>query len=274
MNDRSSHEQSYAYRDPADKNEKRKIVVMTAYDFQMVRIIDRAGVDMILVGDSGGRNLLGHEDNNSVTLDEMVLMTRSVSRGTKRALVVADMPFMTYQVSKEEAIRNAARLIQEGGAQAVKLEVGADYAPTVEAIVKAGIPVMAHMGLTPQAAIGRGGFFRSEDAQIAEEQVWRDARALEQAGLFCLLLTRVPPDPARRITLEVGIPTIAGFGAGDECDGQIGVTHSAVGFTVEELDQPRAAYGPVAVALFEAVRQFAEDVRAGKPVRSRRDQQG
>ena len=127
------------------KLEKKKIVVMTAYDYSMASIIDRANVDILLVGDSGGRNLLGHEDNNSVTMDEMVLMTRSVSRGAKRALVIGDMPFMTYQVSKEKALRNAGRLIQEAGAQAVKLEVGADYAATVEAVVKAGIPVMAQM---------------------------------------------------------------------------------------------------------------------------------
>ncbi len=254
------------------KSEKKKIVTMTAYDFQMARIIDRAGVDIILVGDSGGRNLLGHEDNNSVTMDEMVLMTRSVSRGTKRGLVVGDMPFMTYQISKEEAIRNAARLIQEGGAQAVKMEVGAEYASTVEAIVKAGIPVMAHMGLTPMTTIGAGGF-RSEGLQIIEEQVWRDTRALEAAGAFCLLLTRVPPELAKRISQEVSVPTISGFGSGDDCDGQIGVTHGVVGFTVEELDRPKAPYGPVAVSLFEAARKFSEDVRAGKPVRSRRDQQ-
>lgn len=254
------------------KREKKKIVMMTAYDFQMARILDRAGPEMILVGDSGGGYLLGHEDNNAVTVDEMVLMTRSVSRGTKRALVVGDMPFMTYQVSKEEAIRNAARLIQEGGAQAVKMEVGAEYASTVEAVVKAGIPVMAHMGLTPMTTIGTGGF-RSEGLQIAEEQVWRDARTLETGGAFCLLLTRVPPDLAKRITQEVRVPTVSGFGSGDDCDGQIGVTHGVVGFTVEELDRPQAAYGPVAVSLFEAVQRFTGDVRAGRPVRSLRDRQ-
>jgi len=134
--------------------EKKKIVVIPAYDFSMAQLIDRAEVDMILVGDCGGRNLLGHEDYNSVTMDEMVLMTRSVSRGSKHALVIGDMPFMSYQVNKEEAIRNAGRLIQEGEALAVKLEVGAEYAPTVEAIVTAGIPVMAHMGLTPQTSMG------------------------------------------------------------------------------------------------------------------------
>lgn len=253
------------------KQQKKKIVVMTAYDYQMARLIDRAEVDMILVGDSGGRNLLGHEDNNWVTIDEMVLMTRSVSRGTKRALVVGDMPFMTYQVTKEDAVRNAGRLIQEGGAQAVKLEVGADYAPTVEAVVKAGIPVMGHMGLTPMTTIGSGGI-QSERIQVAEEQVWEDARALVAAGVFSLLLTRVPPELAKQITEQVKVPTISGFGSGDDCDGNIGVTHGTVGFMVEELDRPRAAYGPVAVSFFEAVKKFCDDVRSGKPVRSRGDQ--
>jgi 3-methyl-2-oxobutanoate hydroxymethyltransferase len=253
------------------KQEKKKIVVMTAYDYSMATIIDRANVDVILVGDSGGRNLLGHEDNNSVTMDEMVLMTRSVSRGTRRAMVVGDMPFMSYQVTVPEAVRNAGRLIQEAGAQAVKLEVGADYAPTVEAIIKAGIPVMGHMGLTPMVTIGAGGF-RSEGLQVDEEQVWRDARALQAAGVFSLLLTGISADLAKRITQEAKVPTIAGFGAGDDCDGQIGVTHGVVGFNVGELDKPRAAYGPVAVALFEAARKFTEDVRAGRPVRSRQDQ--
>ena len=163
------------------KLEKKKIVVMTAYDYSMASIIDRANVDILLVGDSGGRNLLGHEDNNSVTMDEMVLMTRSVSRGAKRALVIGDMPFMTYQVSKEKALRNAGRLIQEAGAQAVTLEVGADYAATVEAVVKAGIPVMAHMGLTPMATIGAASY-RSGEINLEEENVWRDVDALVAAG--------------------------------------------------------------------------------------------
>jgi 3-methyl-2-oxobutanoate hydroxymethyltransferase len=255
------------------KQEKKKIVVMTAYDYSMAAIIDRANVDMLLVGDSGGRNLLGHEDNNSVTMDEMVLMTRSVSRAAKRAMVIGDMPFMSYQVTVEEALRNAGRLVQEGGAQAVKLEVGADYAPTVAAIVKAGIPVMGHMGLTPMATIGAGGF-HAEGLQIDEEQVWRDARALEAAGAFTLLLTGISADLAKRITQEAKVPTIAGFGAGDDCDGQIGVTHGVVGFNPGELDKPKASYGPVGVALFEAARKFTEDVRAGRPVRSRQDRSG
>jgi 3-methyl-2-oxobutanoate hydroxymethyltransferase len=200
-------------------------------------------------------------------MDEMVLMARCVSRGAKQALVVADMPFMSYQVSREDALRNAGRLIQEAGAQAVKLEVGADYAPTVDAVVKAGMPVMAHMGRTPMTTIGSD--YRSGSAD--EAQVLRDAEALEAAGAFSLLLTGIAPELADRITKRAKVPTIAGFGAGDRCDGQIGVTHGVVGFTLEELDRPRAAYGPVAVSLYEAVEQFSADVRAGKPVRSRQD---
>jgi 3-methyl-2-oxobutanoate hydroxymethyltransferase len=250
------------------KQEKKKIVTMTAYDFQVARIIDKAGVDIILIGDSGGRYQLGHEDNNSVTMDEMVLMARCVSRGAKRALVVADMPFMSYQVTREDALRNAGRLIQEAGAQAVKLEVGEDYAPTVKTIVKAGIPVMAHMGRTPMTTIGSD--YRSGTAD--EAQVLRDAEALEAAGAFSLLLTGIAPDVAERITQKAKVATIAGFGAGDRCDGQIGVTHGVVGFTLEELERPRAAYGPVALSLFEAAERFTADVRAGKPVRSRQDQ--
>jgi 3-methyl-2-oxobutanoate hydroxymethyltransferase len=252
------------------KHEKKKIVTMTAYDFSMARIIDKAGVDIILVGDSGGRYLLGHEDNNSVTMDEMVLMARSVSRGAKQALVVADMPFMSYQVSREDALRNAGRLIQEAGAQAVKLEVGAAYAATVEAVVQAGMPVMAHMGRTPMTTIGSD--YRVATS-IDDVEVMRDAEALEAAGAFALLLTGITAELAERITAKAKVPTIAGFGAGDRCDGQIGVTHGVVGFTLEELERPRAAYGPVAVSLYEAAARFSADVLAGKPVRSRQDQE-
>ena len=188
------------------KQEKKKIVTMTAYDFQMARIIDKAGVDILLIGDSGGRYVLGHEDNNSVTMDEMVLMARCVSRGAKQALVVADMPFMSYQISREDALLNAGRLIQEAGAQAVKLEVGPAYAPTVEAVVKAGIPVMAHMGQTPMTTIGSD--YRSGSAD--EVQVMRDAEALESAGAFSLLLTGISPELTERITEKAKIPTIAG----------------------------------------------------------------
>ena len=253
------------------KRDKQKIVVMTAYDYTMASLLDRANVDILLVGDSGARNLLGYDDSAFVTVDEMVVMTRSAVRGSQRAMVVGDMPFMSYQASQEDAIRNAGRFIQEAGAQAVKLEVGVDYAETVKAIVKAGIPVMAHIGLTPMASIGSGDF-RSQAERVEHERVWQDARALVAAGSFSLLITGVPAALAKQITEEVNVSTIAGFGAGDDCDGVIGVTHRVLGFDARELDRPRANYGPVAVSFYDAAKKFAEDVRAGKPVRSGRDQ--
>ncbi len=251
------------------KRDKKKVVAMTAYDYTTAGIIDRAGVEIILIGDSGGRYLLGHENNNWVTMDEMVLMTRAVSRAAKRAFVIGDMPFMTYQISKEKAIFNSARLIQEGGAQAAKLEVGADHASTVEAIVKAGIPVMGHIGLTPQATIGTGRRDRpadAKDAYIEEDKVWRDARALIAAGAFSLLLTRVPPETVGKMAQELSVLTMVA-GAGDG-DGRLGVTPNTVGFNLGELDHPRATYGPVAVSLFEAVQKFSDDVKAGRLTRS------
>jgi 3-methyl-2-oxobutanoate hydroxymethyltransferase len=245
------------------KKEKKRIVMMTAYDFQMSRILDRAGVDIMLVGDSGGRSLLGYEDANRVTMDEMVIMTRSVSRGTKRALVVADMPFMSFQVNKEEAIRNAGRLVREGGAQAVKLEVGEAYFSTVRAVVAAGVPVMAHIGITPMGTIGAGGF-RAEGVEISEDQVLKDARAMDEAGAFALFLARVPPALAKAMTERLRIPTISGSASSAECDGQFGFTHAVVGFSAEALDRPPGHYGSVGISLYDAARKFAEDARAGK----------
>src|SRR5579862_6666998 len=252
------------------KRDGQKIVVMTAYDFEMARIIDRAGVEMILVGDSGGRYSLGYDSFNPVTLDEMILLTRSVSRGSAHALVVGDLPFMTYQVSVEDAVRSAGRMIKESGADAIKLEGGEDFAPAVRAIVKAGIPVMAHMGITPMMAIGQGGYL-SQDVKPVEDQIRRDALALQDAGAFSIVFTRVPPPLAASLTRELRIPTLAGGGAGDDCDGQVCVMHGVFGLTVEELDNPRSNYGPLAKPVFDSAAQFIADVRAGKPVRSRRD---
>jgi 3-methyl-2-oxobutanoate hydroxymethyltransferase len=255
------------------RRDKKKIVVMTAYDYTMARLVDRAGIDIMLVGDSGAEYSLGYEDSVFVTVTEMVTMTRSVVRGTEHAMVVGDMPFMSYQVSKEEAVRNAGRYITEAGAQAVKMEVGGNYAPTVEAVTRAGIPVMAHIGLTPMASIGSGDF-RDQGARVQHEQMLNDAKALVDAGAFSLLITGVPAALATEITNAVAVPTIAGFGAGDDCSGVIGVSHNVLGFNIRELDKPRANYGPVGVAMHDAAKSFAADVRAGKPVRSRRDQAG
>ena len=251
------------------KREGQKLVAMTAYDFELARIVDRAGPEMILVGDSGARYILGHDDFTAATMDEMVLLTRSVRRGTQRALVVGDLPFMSYQVSLEEAVRNAGRLVKEGGADAVKLEGGQDFAPHVRAIVRAGIPVMGHMGLTPQTAMAVGGYL-AEDTGLLEEQIRRDAFALQEAGAFSIVLTRVPPPLAAALTKELDVPTLSGGGSGDDCDGQVCVMHGVFGLNVEELDAPRAAYGPLARPVYDTARAYIEDVRAGKPVRARR----
>jgi 3-methyl-2-oxobutanoate hydroxymethyltransferase len=252
------------------KTESQKIVVMTAYDFEMARIVDRSGVEMILVGDSGGRYALGYDSFNPVTLEEMILLTRSVRRGAKHSLVVGDLPFMSYQVSVEDAVRSAGRMLKESDCDAVKLEGGEDYAPHVRAIVRAGIPVMAHMGITPMMSIGRGGYL-NQQVTVVDDQLRRDALALQDAGAFSVVLTRVAPALAASLTKELRIPTLAGGGAGDDCDGQVCVMHGVFGLTVEELDEPKAMYGPLARPIFDTAQQFIADVRAGKPVRSRRD---
>jgi 3-methyl-2-oxobutanoate hydroxymethyltransferase len=251
------------------KAERRKIVMLTAYYYEMARAIDRAAPEMILVGDSGGRFLLGHPDNNDVTMDEMVLMTRSVCRGTQHALVIGDLPFMSYQVSVEEALRNAGRLVKETRCNAVKLEGGAEFAPTVRALVQVGIPVMAHTGLTPMTSAAVGGYLGG--AVLPEEQVRGDALALQDAGAFSIILTGVSPELAARLSQDLRIPVISGHGAGDDCDGQIGVAPSSLGWTAEQIDHPRTSYGPVSRAVYEAAAAYVADVRAGKPVRAARE---
>src|ERR1043166_7997810 len=171
------------------KADNQKIVMLTAYLYEMARAIDRAEPDMILVGDSGGRFLLGCEDNNDVTLDEMIIMTRAVVRGSSHALVIGDMPFMTYQISVEDAVRNAGRLVKETRCNAVKPEGGAEIAPHIEAMVKMGIPVLAHMGLTPMTSAAIGGM--TGGANLAEDKLWNDARAIQDAGAFAIILTGI-----------------------------------------------------------------------------------
>ena len=254
------------------KAEKQKIVVMTAYYYEMARAIDRAQPDMILVGDSGGRFLLGHEDNNDVTLDEMIIMTRAVVRGSQHALVIGDMPFMTYQVSVEGAVRNAGRLVKETRCNAVKPEGGAEIAPQVEAMVRMGIPVLAHMGLTPMTSAALGGM--SSGAILPEERLRQDARALQDAGAFAVILTGISPELAKSITEELRIPTISGFGAGDDCDGDIGVSPGTLGWSADQIDNPRSRYGPVAKAIYESALQYVTDVRERKPTRSARTPSG
>lgn len=242
--------------------EGRRIVSVTAYDYTTARIADRAGVDMILVGDSGGRYQLGHKDNQECTMDEMVLMTRSVARGAERAFVTGDMPFMSYQVNTEEAVRNAGRFIKEAGADAVKIEGGEDYAPTVAAIVRAGIPVLGHMGFTPMTSMGMGlGGYDQAAPKADVDALIRDARALEAAGAFALVLTRISAENADKISSAIQILT---FGAGRMCHGTVGVIDGLLGTGEQYIDDAKSRYGPVARALYDAMCAYISDARASK----------
>jgi len=202
------------------KDEHDKITMLTAYDYSMAKLIDSTGVNSILVGDSLGMVMLGYKDTLSVTMEDMIHHTRAVSRGAENALVVADMPFMSYQTSVYDALLNAGRLIKEGGAQAVKLEGGATVAPQIKAIVAASIPVVAHIGLTPQSVNAFGGFKVQGKSETEAQKLLDDARAVEDAGAFCVVLECVPSALAALISSKLSIPTI-GIGAGAGCDGQV-----------------------------------------------------
>jgi 3-methyl-2-oxobutanoate hydroxymethyltransferase len=235
------------------------LAMLTAYDCTMARLLDSASVDGILVGDSLGMVVQGNDDCLSVTLEEMIYHTKLVMRGVRHSLVVADMPFMSYQVSPQQALTNAGRLIKEGGAHAVKLEGGVRSAATIEAIVSADIAVMGHIGLTPQSVRRLGGFRVQRD----EAKLLKDALAVEKAGAFAMVLECLPTETARRITEAVQIPTI-GIGAGEGCDGQILVTPDMLGL-FEEF-QPRFVkrYADLGQAVKDAAGDYCREVREGK----------
>jgi 3-methyl-2-oxobutanoate hydroxymethyltransferase len=237
------------------------IVMITAYDFPGARLVEQAGIDLILVGDSLGMVVLGYDSTVPVTLDEMIHHGKAVVRGTQRALVTVDLPFMTYQVSAEDALRNAGRLLKETGAGAVKLEGGAHVAETIRRLVLAGIPVMAHLGLTPQSVNQLGGYHVQGKTPRAEAQLLGDALAVEEAGAFALVLEAVPAPLARRVTERLHIPTI-GIGAGPGCDGQVQVFHDLLGFNDDFLPHHARRYGHVAEAIRAAAHAYADDVRA------------
>jgi len=247
----------------AMKAKGQKICVLTAYDAPMAHLLDRAGIDVILVGDSLGMVVLGYETTIPVTLDMMIHHTQAVSRGARRPLIVADMPFLTYQISVEEAVRNAGRLVQEGGASAVKLEGGRHVLHVVERLAEVGIPVMGHLGLTPQSIHALSGFRMQARDEASAEQLLSDARALEKAGAFSLVLESIPAAVAREVTSSVQIPTI-GIGAGPHCDGQVLVSSDMFGI----LDRPAPSfarqYAHVHEILIEAARAYIEDVRGGR----------
>jgi 3-methyl-2-oxobutanoate hydroxymethyltransferase len=239
-----------------------RIACLTAYDFLTAAILDEAGIDLILVGDSAGNVFAGHDTTIPMTMEQMLYHTAVVARAVRRALVVADLPFMSYQVSEEDALRNAGRFIKESLAEAVKLEGGAVVCSTVKRIVDAGIPVMGHLGLTPQS-IHRFGSYKARGITDEEaEQIFSDARALETAGIFALVLEKVPAELAKRITRALEIPTI-GIGAGPACDGQILVTHDMLGIFTKFRPRFVRRYAEIRTTMEDAFRRYLEDVRNG-----------
>jgi len=248
----------------AHKRDGKKIVMITAYDALFASLVDRAGVDVILVGDSVGPVLAGEETTVPVTLNQMMYHGRSVCRGTTHALVVVDLPFLSYQVSIPQAVRNAGRVLKKTGAPAVKLEGGSRWAPTVRAMVDAGIPVMGHIGLTPQSLHVLGGIrVQGRDAEGAEKLL-ADAAALQEAGAFAVVLEFTSAAVAKRVTAHVDIPTI-GIGSGLHCDGQVLVLHDMLGL-YEKLAGAKFVkrYADLGTAVTGAVRQFADEVRDQK----------
>lgn len=247
----------------AMKAARERIVTLTAYDFTMARILDKAGADVLLVGDSVGTVVQGHDTTVPVTMEQMVYHCGMVSRAAERALVVGDMPFLSYQVSAEDALRNAGRLLKEGGVEAVKLEGGGPACETVRRLVDAGIAVMGHVGLTPQSIHQFGSYKVRGDDEAQARQIVDDARALEQAGVFALVLEKVPAELGREVTARVSIPTI-GIGAGPECDGQVLVTHDMLGLFTAFRPRFVRRYAELATTIDESVRRYADDVRAGR----------
>ena len=244
------------------KERDERIVMLTAYDATMARLLDRAGVDLLLVGDSLGNVILGLDTTIPVTLDEMIHHTRAVTRGANRALVVADMPFLTYQVSPEQAMQNAARLFQEGGAAAVKLEGGRAVVETVRRLAAAGLPVMGHLGLTPQHVHRLGGMRQQARNDEAAQELIADALALEDAGAFALVLEAIPDAVGEIVTSRLKIPTI-GIGAGPHCDGQVFVSYDALGLFDSFVPPFVKQYAQLGQMVLRAAQDYANDVREG-----------
>jgi 3-methyl-2-oxobutanoate hydroxymethyltransferase len=245
------------------KRRGRRITVLTAYDATMARLLDDAGIDVLLVGDSLGMVMLGYSTTVPVTLDMMVHHASAVSRVTRRALVVADMPFLTYKIDPAETLRHAGRLVQEGGVAAVKLEGGRAAVEATGRLSDAGIPVMGHLGLTPQSVHQTGGFRLQAGTPEAAERLIEDALALESAGAFALVLEKIPPEVAGRVTASVAIPTI-GIGAGPDCDGQVLVSYDMLGLFQGVVPSFVRQYAKLGDSILEAARGWAADVRKGE----------
>jgi 3-methyl-2-oxobutanoate hydroxymethyltransferase len=238
---------------------KRKISVLTAYDFTTATICDKAGIDILLVGDSAGMVMLGYDTTTPVTMEEMMIFCKAVSRGSKRAMVVADMPFMSYQVNVTEAVRNACRFVKEANVDAVKIEGGEEMADTVKAIVKAGVPVMGHIGLLPQTApMWQGYKVQGKDKESALKLI-QDAKSLERAGVYCIVLEKVTREVAKIITDSVKVPTI-GIGSGNVCDGQVLVIHDMLGLYEQMKPKFVKRYAELADEISKAVTSYKKDV--------------
>ncbi|HEX6176024.1 MAG TPA: 3-methyl-2-oxobutanoate hydroxymethyltransferase [Candidatus Binatia bacterium] len=245
------------------KHQGKKITCLTAYDYSLARILDDAGVDVILVGDSVGSVVQGQPNTLAVTMDEMIYHTRIVARGCKRALVVGDMPFLSFQVGREQALRNAGRFLQEAGAEAIKLEGGIAMEDTIAAIVNAGIPVMGHVGLTPQSVHRFGGYKVQGREKGQYDIIVRDALAVQEAGAFAIVVEGVPTALAKEITERVTIPTI-GIGAGIHCDGQVLVLHDMLGLFDDFTPKFVKRYADIKGSMTAAVKNFVDEVRERK----------
>ena len=245
------------------KTKSQKISMITAYDYSMARLVDAGGVDAVLVGDSVGMVFQGHSDTLSVTMDDMIYHAKCVARGLERAHLIVDMPFMSYQCSAEEAVRNAGRLIKEGRAQSVKLEGGQSVVPQIQAIVQAGIPVVAHLGLTPQAIHALGGFKVQGKGKDARERMKSDALSVQNAGASILVLEMVPAPLAKEISELLDIPTI-GIGAGVNCDGQVLVCNDLLGMNLEFTPRFLKRYAQMETDMITAVSQYVHEVQTLK----------
>ena len=245
----------------ARKEAGEAISMLTAYDAAFARLFDEAGIDMLLVGDSVGNTMLGYDSTLPVTMEDMLHHVKAVSRGASRAMIVADMPFMSYQTSIAEALYNAGRFLKETGAQAVKLEGGAAVSPAVQAMTSAGIPVVGHLGLTPQSVNQFGGFKVQAKNAAAAQQLLDDARLLEKAGAFAVVLECVPAALAAKVSQALSIPTI-GIGAGNGCDGQVLVMHDLLGLTPGFKPKFVKTYRTLAQEVIAAAREYADDVKA------------
>ena len=239
-----------------------RIVMVTAYDAPSARLADEAGIDIVLVGDSAGTTVLGHASTVPVTMDDMLLFTRQVVRGARRALVVADMPFGSYQVSETDAVENAIRFVKGAGADAVKLEGAGRMLTRISAIVDSGIPVMGHIGLTPQSAAMQGGYRAQGRTAAAAKRLVDEAIALERVGCFAIVLEAIPAVVAERITAAVKVPTI-GIGAGSSCSGQVLVWHDLLGLIAQPTPRFVKQYAAIAPIIADALRTYAREVRSG-----------